>query len=107
MEALQDWIQIIMFSLVAIGYLYNLLKKVEDPDQKASDRIAKIETICPIQHLSIEEKFKLMNEKSLVVDNHLRHIEKDIAEINKNIAIILDREIHILDREMKKRNIIK
>jgi len=97
-----DLITISMFGLVVIGYLYNALKKVEKPDRIASERIAKLETICPIQHLAIEEKFKLMNDKSLVVNNHLHHIEEDMGEINKNIAILLDRKI----QEDKKKSVL-
>lgn len=99
MEALKDWIQIIMFGVVAIGYLYTLLKKVEKPDEDAAKRIDKIETLCPVQHLAIEEKFRLMNEKSLAIDNHLKHIESAMTNMDKNIAIILDREIQ--DRKIK------
>jgi len=93
MEALKDWIQIIMFCVVAIGYLYSLLKKVERPDQDADKRLSKIETICPIQHLSIEEKFGLMHERLMEQGNHFKHIENSMASMDKNIAIILDREM--------------
>lgn len=92
-NSIQDWIQLAMFGVVVIGWLYSILKKVERPDEAADKRISKIETICPVQHLAIEEKFRLMNEKSLAIDNHLKHIEKCLSTMDKNIAVILDREI--------------
>lgn len=99
MDSIQDWIQLAMFGVVVIGWLYTMLKKVEKPDQDADKRLSKIETTCPIQHLSIEEKFRLMNEKSLAIDNHLRHIENSMTNMDKNIAIILDREMQDRKRQ--------
>jgi hypothetical protein len=95
MDSVKDWIQIAMFSVAVVGWLYAMLKKVENPDLLADKRLSKLETIFPINNLSIEERFKLMNEKSLAIDNHLRHIESDMSDIKKDIAIILDRELQI------------
>lgn len=93
MESVKDWIQVGMFVIAILGWLYSILKKVETPYQDIDKRIRKIETTSPIQHLAIEEKFRLMNEKSLAIDNHLKHIEICMNNMDKNIAIILDREL--------------
>jgi len=96
---MQDWIQLAMFGVAVIGWLYSVLKKVERPDEEADKRISKIETICPIQHLAIEEKFRLMNENLLLTKNHIRHVEGSLNLIEKDIAVILDRQITQKEKE--------
>jgi hypothetical protein len=100
-----QWYEIILIALsigqflamIIGGYIF-----IRKPSDDATNRISRIETICPVQHLQIEEKFSLMRENILVGENHLKHIESHLYDISRDIAVILDRQLIRLEKEKNK-----
>ena len=86
--------------LSILGVAFLVYKHFASADQAFDKTIGMNETACEYKHRIIDEKFASVIEAvkvnaadlKQIKDNHLFHIEKDIASINTAIAIILDRE---------------
>jgi len=107
MESLPQIIGMITQVLSILGVAFLVYKHFASADQKFDKKLGMNGTACDYKHRIIDEKFASIMESlklntadmKQIKDNHLFHIEKDIADINTKIAIILDRE------ERKKLNI--
>lgn len=76
-----------LISVVIVVYKFS-----NDPDVKAREEIKLINQRCSMLHGSID------GEISLIKNNHLAHIEKDLAKQSEQIAIIMT----ILDERLPK-----
>jgi hypothetical protein len=100
METLPQIIGMITQILSILGVAFLVYKHFASADQKFDKTIGMNGTACEYKHRIIDEKFVVLMEAvktnaadlKQIKDNHLFHIEKDIASINTAIAIILDRE---------------
>jgi hypothetical protein len=93
-------ISMIAQALSIIGVAFLVYKHFAFADQQFDKKLGMNGTACDYKHRIIDEKFISIMESlkinavdmKQIKDNHLFHIEKDIAAINTKIAIILDRE---------------
>jgi superfamily I DNA and RNA helicase len=74
-------------TLVGVGFA--VYKSWRDPDEQASRKIAVMEATCLLKHQAIDDNI------ILIKNNHLKHIEEDIAflknEQTKIITILEER----------------
>lgn len=90
MPELQENLSIILQTLTLLGIIFAIHRSVTDPDNKAKNRLDIMETVCPIRHNSVDGVIETMQgEITLIKENHLRHIEKDIAEMKGDMKAIL------------------
>ena len=107
METLPQIIGMITQILSILGVAFLVYKHFASADQNFDKKLGMNGTACEYKHRIIDEKFVAMleaiktNAQDLkqIKDNHLFHIEKDIASINTAIAIILDREERVKAKE--------
>lgn len=107
METLSQIIGTITQILSILGVAFLVYKNFASADQAFDKTIGMNETACDFKHRMVDEKFIALvkavetNSSDLkkIKDNHLFHIEKDIASINTAIAIILDREERVKTKE--------
>jgi len=86
--------------LSILGVAFLVYKHFASADQNFDKKLGMNGTACEYKHRIIDEKFASIMESlkmttadmKQIKDNHLFHIEKDIADIKTKIAIILDRE---------------
>ena len=86
--------------LSILGVAFLVYKHFASADQNFDKKLGINGTACEYKHRIIDERFVATMESIKIItadmkqikDNHLFHIEKDIADINTKIAIILDRE---------------
>lgn len=72
-----------------IGMIFLVYQHFRKPDENASDRLNVIEKTCPIKHKVIDDALVTFTKSlELIKDNHLRHIEGDIAGINEKMATL-------------------
>jgi len=107
METLPQIIGMITQILSILGVAFLIYKHFASADQNFDKTIGMSGTACEYKHRIIDEKFVTAMEAvkanaadlKQIKDNHLFHIEKDIASINTAIAIILDREERVKAKE--------
>ncbi len=89
-----------------IGMIFLVYKHFRNSDINASKRLSIIETTCPIKHKTIEDTLTtLTKELSLIKENHLRHIEGDVAKINERMARFegkIDTIVDLMKENLKK-----
>lgn len=92
--SLAEWIQIITFFALAIGFVY---KTFIVPDNKAINKIEVIQTHCRDTHSALNETLAKLNQGlALIKENDLNHIEKrlDGVEITQTkILTILEERL--------------
>lgn len=93
---IMDVIQLIVSCAILIGFIISFYKTFRDPDQKAETRMAVMEKTCELKHFNIDETIvNIKRDISLIKENHLSHIEKDISnmqlDINKILTILDER----------------
>ena len=100
MESIAQTIGLITQVLSILGVAFLVYKHFASADQNFDKKLGMNGTACEYKHRIIDEKFASIMESlkmttadmKQIKDNHLFHIEKDIADIKTKIAIILDRE---------------
>ncbi len=98
MEALlkiQPVISLIISLATLVGIIIAFYRFSADPDVKASEEIKLINQRCAMLHGNLDGKI------SLIKNNHLSHIEKDIAELKENQVKMFT----ILDERLPKKQI--
>jgi len=98
MEALakiQPLISLVISLATLIGIVIAVYKFSSDPDVKASEDIKLINQRCSMLHGNLD------GEISLIKNNHLSHIEKDIAELKENQVKMFT----ILDERLPQRKV--
>jgi len=78
MEKINSIIGIIISATTLIGVIILTYKHFNDPDVEASNEIQKLKLSCSMRHKAIDENILVIKE------NHLKHIEKDVAKIKNN-----------------------
>ena len=93
-------LNIIGQALTILSVVFLIYKHFDRADQSVDKTLGINGATCEYKHRIIDEKFASMMEAikinaqdlKVIKDNHLAHMEKDLAGINTKIAIILDRE---------------
>lgn len=83
-----------------LGVIFLIYKHFEKADIAVDKQLGVTGEACKYKHKIIDQNYKaalaLMSQYNqdmkFLRENHLAHIEKDIAKINEKIAVILDRE---------------
>lgn len=80
-----EWLNFenILNVLTLLGVLFVVYSYFRDPDVNAKTEIELIKQSCRLKHLNIDDDI------ALIKNNHLAHIEKDIADLKTNQAKIL------------------
>lgn len=98
MENLQLWILIGMTALSLIGTAFSVWTRIQSPDIKANDRLNIIENLCPLKHKNIDDAVSNISKNfELLKENHIRHIEGDIAGINEKMATLSGQVAMMID----------
>ena len=101
MGSIQEWLSLITSLASTIGVLFLVYNHFRNPDIKASERIDKIETACPLKHdkqdyviQEIQKNMKAMSDSLLLLkENDIKHIElemREMANIQTKILTILE-----------------
>jgi len=89
MENAQLWILIGMTALSLLGTAFSIWGKIQNPDIKANNRLNVIESMCPLRHKGIDEAITNISKNfDMLKENHIRHMEGDIAGINEKMAVL-------------------
>lgn len=97
MESLQGWLSLITSLASSIGVLFLVYNHFRNPDIKASERIDKIETACPLKHekqdyviQEIQKNMKVISDSLLLLkENDIKHIELEMRELANTQTKIL------------------
>ena len=83
-------IQFTISILTLLGIMFAIYKFFRDPDIKAKYEIRQIKETCKMKHEQIDKSIERnANDLRLIKENHIAHIEKDIAEIQKDMVKVL------------------
>lgn len=75
-----------------IGMMFLVYKHFRGPDIKASSRLDKIETACPVKHSRIDEIFKDIRDAMTGINTTFADFRKnDYKHIEENTRIVSDR----------------
>ena len=97
MESLQGWLSLITSLASSIGVLFLVYNHFRNPDIKASERIDRIETACPLKHdkldtviQEIQKNLESLNKAMMLLkENDIKHIEIEMREISNTQTKIL------------------
>lgn len=97
MESLQGWLSLITSFASSVGVLFLVYNHFRNPDIKASERIDKIETSCPLKHekqdyviQEIQKNMKAISDSLLLLkENDIKHIELEMRELANTQTKIL------------------
>ena len=87
--SLTEILQLIISGLTLGGIFFAVYKGFADPDIKARGRLDVLEASCKLKHIDIDKDLKkITNNITIIKENHLSHIERDMAEIRGDIKAI-------------------
>lgn len=87
---MQEHLDTILSVLMLIGIIITVYRTFRDPDENAASRIRVLEQILEERKQTTERAIWLIQgEISLIKENHLHHIEKDISEVKGDIKALL------------------
>lgn len=94
MESLNTYMNIAQFIVMIGALVFGIFFYFSKPDQRASRRIDKIETECPIKHNRINEIFQEMRDGIAGINktfeffqrNDFKHIEEYSRSIDNRMA---------------------
>jgi hypothetical protein len=97
MENIKDWMQIIQFIIFMGVAVFGIFFYFSKPDERASARISKVETECPLRHDKInyitdqlrESIFKIEKTLIMLQENDLKHIEQEQRRMSDTQTEIL------------------
>jgi len=91
---MQANLQLLISFLTLGAFIFGLYKYFRDPDVKNFESINLIKQACKLKHSNLD------SEISAIKNNHLSHIEKDIADIKISLTRI---ETILEEREKQNR----
>lgn len=70
-----------------VGMFFLIYQHFRNPDITADKKLGINEATCNLKHKTIDEAIATITRSmDLIKENHLRHIEGDIAKINEKMA---------------------
>lgn len=95
MDDLLQKIQFFISVFTLLGLIFAVYKTFRDPDVKADKTIAIMKAQCELKHKNIDDNILAIKE------NHLRHLEGDMAQVKIDINTILTILTILKEREKK------
>ncbi len=90
MDDLLQKIQFFISVFTLLGLIFAVYKTFRDPDVKAKNEIDLLKQGCTLRHKSLDDNILAIKE------NHLKHLESDMAQakidINTILTILKERE---------------
>jgi hypothetical protein len=85
-------IQLVISIMTLLAMIFAIYKYFRDPDIKSAEAIRIINERCRLKHDFLDENIVMIKE------NHLKHLETDVAQLKNDITKILT----ILEERFKK-----
>jgi len=80
-----ELIVVVVGLLSIIKFVMDIVKNVSNPNIEQDKKIIQLEDGCSYKHKAIDEKFQAIGATlTLIQENHLRHIEADVAQLKSD-----------------------
>ena len=97
MQALREWLDLILSLATLIGIIIAFYKFSKDPDIKIDKQLGMNQIACEEKHIRIDEIIletkesvkKIKNSILLIKNNDIKHIEQEIRKISQQQTKIL------------------